>query len=91
MSEEHTPGPWSINPGANPTTGWHIEAKQGPLTVCPAKAYSEADAHLIAAAPELYEALEQLLDDMGEDGLCVCPAAKTQAIAALRKARGETP
>lgn len=28
-------------------------------------------------------ALEQLLDDMGEDGHCVCEAAKQQAIAAM--------
>lgn len=41
-------------------------------------------------APELYEALDQLLDDMGEDGLSVCQAAKDQAKAALAKARGET-
>lgn len=32
----------------------------------------------------LGEALEQILDDMGETGLCVCPAAKAQAQEALR-------
>ena len=32
----------------------------------------------------LREALEQLLDDMGEDGHCVCEAAKQQAIEALK-------
>lgn len=35
---------------------------------------------------ELKNALDQLLDDMGDDGLCVCQAAKDQAIEAL----GET-
>lgn len=49
----------------------------------------QADAELIAAAPDLYEALDQLLDDMGETGLSVCQAAKDQAKAALAKARGE--
>jgi hypothetical protein len=32
----------------------------------------------------LIEALEQLLDDMGDSGLSVCPAAKEQARAALK-------
>lgn len=49
----------------------------------------QANLHLVAAAPDLYAALDQLLDDMGADGLSVCQAAKDQAIAALRKARGE--
>jgi chromosome segregation ATPase len=34
-------------------------------------------------AAALEEALSQMLDDMGVDGLCVCPAAKEQAIAAM--------
>ena len=49
----------------------------------------EANARLIAAAPSLYEALDQILDDMGSDQFCCCPAAKEQAIAAMAKARGE--
>jgi len=31
----------------------------------------------------LEEAMEQILDDMGDDGLCVCQAAKDQAIEAM--------
>ena len=54
-------------------------------------ATQRANARLIAAAPELYEALDQILDDMGNDGLSCCQAAKDQARAALAKARGETP
>jgi hypothetical protein len=34
-------------------------------------------------AAALEEALSQMLDDMGADGFCVCPAAKEQAIAAM--------
>lgn len=37
-----------------------------------------------ASNAELVKALDQLLDDMGEDGLCVCEAAKDQARAALK-------
>ena len=33
----------------------------------------------------LYEAMDQLLDDMGEQGLCVCQAAKDQAKATLAR------
>ncbi len=36
-----------------------------------------------ARAAALEEALSQMLDDMGSDGFCVCPAAKEQAIAAM--------
>lgn len=39
----------------------------------------QAEAHAAA----LEEALSQMLDDMGADGFCVCPAAKEQAIAAM--------
>ena len=41
---------------------------------------------LEARAAAMKEALSQILDDMGEDGYCVCPAAKIQAIAAIRGA-----
>lgn len=34
---------------------------------------------------EAVEVIDQLLDDMGEDGLCVCQAAKDQARAFLQK------
>lgn len=52
--------------------------------------YYDEDARLIAAAPDLFRALDQLLDDMGDDGLSVCQAAKDQAKAALAKACGES-
>lgn len=50
----------------------------------------DANAALIAAAPDLYDALWQILDDMGRDGTCCCSAAKEQAIVAMARARGET-
>lgn len=40
-------------------------------------------AYSLAAIKIKNEALEQLLDDMGEDGHCVCDAAKLQATEAL--------
>lgn len=44
---------------------------------------SERDTEIL----HLREALEQLLDDMGDDGHCVCEAAKQQAIAVINRGR----
>lgn len=44
----------------------------------------DADAHLIAAAPDLYEAIEEALSCVTDMGI------KQQMINALAKARGET-
>jgi hypothetical protein len=46
-------------------------------------------AALEAENARLREALDQLVDDMGETGLCVCQAAKEQAIAALATKENE--
>lgn len=46
---------------------------------------SERDAHLIAAAPDLYAALEALVDDFGDAEGDLINAAKS----ALAKARGD--
>ena len=52
--------------------------------------YEEADAHLIAAAPDLLEALEALLDRVQLDGDSKNWFAKEQhdAMTAIAKARG---
>jgi len=54
----------------------------------------EANAHLIAAAPELYEALEEIIQDVqqtstGDITGTGCWEALDKARAALAKARGE--
>lgn len=64
-------------------------ARADDMMGCPEFGASMDAQDLRAEIAKLTEALDQLLDDMGEDGLCVCPAAKKQAIAALeRRARG---
>lgn len=86
-----TPGPWSfqeIDPSDKDWGACEIWADPSDEPVS-TMVLSVDNARLIASAPELYEALDQLLDDMGEDGLSVCRAAKDQARAALAKARGE--
>lgn len=65
MQSSFTPGPWRAEP-TGPWDGWEVVAKDG-ATVCnglgsqrePIRA---ANARLIAAAPELLEALQRLSD-----------------------------
>ncbi len=53
-----TPGPWW---GERDGTSIIILAKQGPLRVSPGRASSEADAHLMVSAPDLHDALSNLM------------------------------
>jgi hypothetical protein len=50
----------------------------------------EANARLIAAAPTMLEALEELIGEVRETGLAVA-SALTKARAAIAAAKGETP
>jgi len=70
----HTPGPWHVNcDGYFRIVG---DAEYAPIAringIGPA---SQANAHLIAASPDLLEALEEFVDTLG--------------FAAIAKARGE--
>ena len=90
---EHTPGPWRVD-----SSGWSVEAKeQGTslyvrlmaMKIMPwGSRTAEANALLIAAAPELLEALESYVkndeDDSGGEGAAVY----TKAINSIAKARG---
>jgi hypothetical protein len=94
---EHTHGPWTILPRPG-TDVIHIMGESVPgamlTTIAQMSAGTilseslEANARLIAAAPELLAALEALLDD-GHIGDGNRPATR-QALAALAKARGES-
>jgi hypothetical protein len=89
--------PWFISPEGNAGYGWPIHAKQGPVEVCPAKAYGLPDAELIVRAVNAFEplvdALEMVRDadeDCKRDGLTTMPPIPRAKIeAALAKARGE--
>ena len=108
----HTPGPWfvSMKPdwdedgGMGPAVydcdgGVFAVVDDEPETI--ARPFYEADAHLIAAAPEMLEVLEDLVDilekaaqsEMDDDGMShvsynvVC-LARSKAYDVLRKARG---
>ncbi|MHC3750729.1 hypothetical protein ACYKDZ_17815 [Stutzerimonas stutzeri] len=91
MSNVHTPGPWSFR-GCD--GGWAIDFNEDQEQVVD-YVYEEADARLIAAAPELLEALEDIANDYAErfdmDSQSTNPGMKVvveNARAALAKARG---
>ena len=58
---KHTAGPWSVTwvQGNHFTEQQHLNFPDG--SGVPLGSLSEADAHLISAAPELYEACRELL------------------------------
>jgi hypothetical protein len=63
---KHTPGPWQFTDnmyGINNLRVFGVEDKTGPFNVanCGFGVWSEANAHLIAAAPEMLEALKESL------------------------------
>lgn len=89
----HTPAPWTVRevtglsiPGQR---AFAIDFNEDQEQVVD-WVYEEADAHLIAAAPDLLEALEALLDRVQLDGDSKNWFAKEQhdAMAAIDKARG---
>ena len=77
MSNGHTPGPWSFRGCEG---GWAIDFNEDQEQVVDF-VYEEADARLIAAAPDLLEALECLLKADHDD-------VRAMARAAISKARG---
>ncbi|MFT9070300.1 MAG: hypothetical protein ABF446_08385 [Acetobacter orientalis] len=89
MSEvKFTPGPWRVRFG---NIG-HVTAENGALVAKCQRLTSlcnlQANAHLIAAAPDLYEALERVIKIIDDSSWCL---KLTEERAALAKARGETP
>ena len=85
METKHTPGPWAID-----GEGTNAMVRGADLTIVAVRhrltgPTHEANARLIAAAPELLEALESILSDACDNG-----AYWDKARAAIAKARGET-
>ena len=95
MTEKFTPGPWHLTEEDWVTGGYDIaviQDKDGEevLGISEWIRVNEPDLQLIAAAPEMYEALEDVckgcLGKLETNCTCrVCQIGK-----ALRKARGET-
>ena len=68
MKSKHTPGPWCYFVGNSTGRGLvRIEAEGRHIASMPRGEQSEADARLIAAAPELLTALKGLVDIYASD------------------------
>ena len=93
MSEKFTPGPWFVVPQGCFVADRKVEfdgdgARVGETPNMCIECASEADAHLIAAAPDMYEAVETALECLENKGFA---RAYVEDLLrnALRKARGE--
>jgi hypothetical protein len=82
---KHTPGPWAVEELKHRyRLRCSIEATDGSLV---GESYEEKNAHLIAAAPELLEALEALVLDESKE--YIPTRLWNAARAAIAKAKGE--
>ncbi|WP_288254055.1 hypothetical protein [uncultured Hydrogenophaga sp.] len=99
MSAQHTPGPWFVskkNPlrviesGPRALTLASAGTTGRGVTLDGAQCEAEANARLIAAAPELLAALQEMLAVYGNDGHFHPPAREAMrlASAAIAKATG---
>lgn len=81
---KHTPGPWHYYKCQckNPVCNQHT------ISVQRSVGFEEADARLIAAAPEMLEALRAMLEVWGEDS-AYGHASAEKARAAIAKVEGE--
>lgn len=95
---QHTPGPWSVSFCSQGEGCWcriisiagREESDSLDDCVIASGAVNKRDAHLIAAAPELFEALEYITTYHKTGGHEGDPdEAERRAEAALAKARGE--
>lgn len=92
MTRKHTPGPWRLEPSWLETDNPYVVADNGkifPYVEFVADVALEADARLIAAAPELLAACEMALLDMRYYAT-VHGESITALEAAIAKAKGET-
>lgn len=92
---QHTPGDWGITPGADyDRDAWLVGPNHPKPTSTKsyddlvAVVYKEEDAILIAAAPELLEALQKMVDTF-TGGTSMQHAVRLEAIEAIDIARAE--
>ena len=90
MSEKFTPGPWHVNY----SDFSQVKAANGAIVAaCNRLSHLvnlQANANLIAAAPELYEALRSIINDLPSNRDWLDPTIERVAKDALKKARGES-
>jgi hypothetical protein len=109
---KHTPGPWKAQPREFPEGQWFLEGQWEVVSTCKTERLiaeaaphidsdsEEANARLIAAAPELLEALEYLAaiagtgllhrQSLDKQGMVeLFEEARAAALAAIAKAEGD--
>ena len=84
---KHTPGPWSVGGPTEYAYQLRIDPSIG--VVYGGGEEVQANAHLIAAAPELLEALDYALA-VADEGLRLGPEWREKTRAVIVKAKGET-
>jgi hypothetical protein len=82
----YTPGPWKDRPSMYGRQYRYVQI--GSVAEYTTSNVKADDARLISAAPDLYEALQEIVDAT-ETGWEHLDATFTRARAALKKARGE--
>ena len=89
---KHTPGPWSVEKG-DPECGnygWYVchpDTVDEESAICNLSVEAEANARLIAAAPELLEALKECITDDGATGMRSIELARKRLAAINKLAR----
>lgn len=78
----HTPGPWTFN--GYSSNRWHVGTAPDSESV--ANAFTEADARLIAAGPELLAALKDTIACLEEHSIVAHPGCINQLRAVVAKA-----
>jgi hypothetical protein len=82
MAAQHTPGPWNYRPLAGARSQWVILAgDRYPLATV---GTVEADARLIAAAPELLASLESVLESIADLELISAKEHEARVMTAYR-------
>lgn len=94
--EKFTPGPWRRYNGPLMRSIWSDRNRgkdeSAVAQICGPRQYdeeSDANAHLIAAAPDLYEALEGILDEVSPENISRALSALAKAIGSARAGGGE--
>ena len=97
MEAKHTPGPWVVKVSKEEDADWALKwptivAENGYMVVGTEGLYGDkktdiANAHLIAAAPELLEALKHCIDWLNAAGIDEDMPVQMQARSAIAKAQ----
>jgi hypothetical protein len=87
LSDDHTPAPWEFSDAKTFDGEFMVTGGYGPSFGLVAAVTEAADARVIAAAPDMMDALEEMLSAAAAMGTAFDPHAMQQARNALAKAQ----